>query len=71
MGTFKNSRGPKLFDISDVTFNIRPTKSRRRFAIEFESKTDMCLLKIALAMRTLTEKVEHELGILEDAEGEH
>lgn len=62
----------ELCDISDVTYDMIPRKSRREVLLMIKAKErDFNLMKFYLALKAYTEKVEEELGVMAEAEGEH
>lgn len=61
----------ELFDASDVTWEIAPSKRNDRVTIVLKSETSFNLMKIYLAIKMMSEKIETELNILEQADGEH
>lgn len=60
-----------LFDASDVEYDIKPSKKRNEIDIRLKSESDFNLLKIYLSLMSICQKIETELNIMEDAEGEH
>jgi hypothetical protein len=60
-----------LVDISDVTVDMIPRKSRREVLFIVKSKSDFNLIKLYLALKNYTEKIEDEIGVLAEADGEH
>lgn len=60
-----------LFDCSDVTWEVEDSKRSDQVKIILKSETKFNLLKTYLALKMITEKIELELNILDEAEGEH
>lgn len=60
-----------LFDPSDVTWEILDSRRTDQITIILKSEGRFNLMKIYLALKMITEKIELELNIMEDAEGEH
>lgn len=60
-----------LFDASDVTWEVLESKRRDRVTIVLHSEEPFNLTKTYLALKLLTEKIELELNILDEADGEH
>ncbi len=59
------------FDPSDVTWEIVDSKRTDQITIVLKSEGKFNLMKTYLALKMICEKIEMELNILEDAEGEH
>ncbi len=60
-----------LFDCADVTWEIEETKRADQIKIILRSEGTFNLMKTYLALKMITEKIESQLNILEEAEGEH
>ncbi len=60
-----------LFDCSDVTWEIEDTKRNDQIKIILKSEGRFNLMKTYLSLKMLCEKIELELNIMEQAEGEH
>ncbi len=60
-----------LFDCTDVTWEIEDSKRTDQIKIILKSEGKFNLMKTYLALKMICEKIERELNILEDAEGEH
>lgn len=60
-----------LFDCSDVEVEILPSKRRDQVDIRLTSDSDLNLLRIYGALQNIIMKLERELEIMEEAEGEH
>lgn len=60
-----------MFDASDVEYEVLPSKKRTQVDIRLKSETDFNLIKIYLGLKSICDKIETELGIMEAAEGEH
>lgn len=59
------------FDTGDVTWEIEETKRADTIKVVLKTETRFNLLKTYLALKMICEKIERELGILDEAEGEH
>lgn len=62
---------PEMFDISDVTFEMPESRSRRVVNVRLRSESDFNLIKFYLALNFYVEKMENEIGIMAESEGEH
>ncbi len=60
-----------MFDVADVTFDIKERRSRREIHLVARSDSDFNLLKYALSLRMFVEQIEAQLGLMDEAEGEH
>lgn len=55
----------EMYDISDVKFHIKQTRSRRKVELVAESESDFNLFKYYLALKTYIERIEHEIGVMD------
>lgn len=61
----------ELYDSSDVKIEMRQS-SRREIRLYLRaSEADFNLVKFYLSLKDYVEKIEKELGVLENAKGEH
>ncbi len=61
-----------LYDISDVTFELRQVRGRREIILVAKAEEDdFNLFKFYLALKDYVDKIEAELGVLEATEGSH
>lgn len=60
-----------LFDTGDVTWEIEETKRRDQIKIVLSTETSFNLMKTYLALKMICEKIEVQLGIMDEADGEH
>lgn len=60
-----------LFDCSDVTWEVLESKRSDKVTIVLKSEGTFNLMKTYLALKMITEKIELELNIMDEAEGEH
>lgn len=60
-----------LYDSSDVTFEMKQPHRREIRLIAKASVADFNLVKYYLALKAFVEKIEKELDIMEQADGEH
>lgn len=60
----------ELFDPSDITWEIAPSKRNDRVTIVLKSEGSFNLMKIYLGLKMIAEKIELELNILEQASDE-
>lgn len=56
----------ELFDISDITYDMFTSKNRKKFSITAVSERDFNLMRIYLWLKATTERLEQELGIMEE-----
>jgi hypothetical protein len=61
----------EIFDASDVTPQVLPSKRRNQVDIRLSSKTEMNLLKILAGLEMLSAQIRHELEIMDADEREH
>jgi hypothetical protein len=62
----------EMFDASDVTVDIQETKRANKIRIELTKESGRFnLIIIWLSLKTICEKLEREMGVMEDAEGTH
>jgi hypothetical protein len=64
-------RDLELFDAGDVTWEIEETKRRDQIKIILSTETSFNLMKTYLSLKMICEKIEVQLGIMEETEGEH
>lgn len=57
-----------LFDISDVVFDIPPTRNKCKIYLVAKSDTPFTLMKYYLALKSYVEKIEAEMNIFEEPE---
>lgn len=61
-----------MFDASDVTVEIIETKRMNRINIQLTKESGrMNLIIIWLALESMCEKLRSEMGVMDDAKGEH
>jgi hypothetical protein len=61
-----------LFDASDVEWAVIETKRRNKVNIELtSSEGSMNVVKIYLALKMICEKIEGQLNIMDECDGEH
>lgn len=60
----------EMYDASDVKFEVR-NRGRNQIVLIAKSETDFNLLKYYLALKDYVDKIETELNIMAQAEGEH
>lgn len=60
-----------LFDCSDVTWEVEDTKRRDQIKIILKTEGTFNLVKTYLALKMITEKIEMQLNILDEAKGKH
>lgn len=60
-----------IFDCSDVTWEIEPSKRRGEVRILLKAEEQFNLMKIYLSLLMMAEKIELELNIFEEAPGIH
>ena len=72
MSKFEPLRDVEMFDTGDVTWEI-DDKGKRRDIVKIVLKTDTSfnLVKVYLSLKMICKKIETQLGILDEAEGEH
>lgn len=58
-----------LFDCNDVTWEVLESKRNDRVTIVLKSEGTFNLMKTYLALKMITEKIELELNIMDEAEG--
>jgi len=61
----------ELFDISDVDYEIKPSRKRNEVTIVMRAETNLNLIKIYLKLKEMIENIEKQLNILDEADGEH
>lgn len=62
----------EMFDASDVTCEIEETKRANKIKIILTKESGRFnLIIIWLALKVIVEKLEQEMGVMEDAKGEH
>lgn len=61
----------ELFDASDVTWEVLPSKKKNEIHIVLRSEGVFNLTKVYLALCMMVEKIGVQLNILDKAEGEH
>lgn len=61
----------EMYDASDVTWEIEETKRNDVIKIVFKTEGRFNLIKTYLAMKLMVETIETQLGIMEEAAGEH
>ena len=62
---------PLHYDISDVDFEMKQPNRREIRLIAKASTSDFNLVKYYLALKSFVEKIEKDLDIMEEADGEH
>lgn len=60
-----------MFDASDVEWEIKETKRADKIHIILSSERRFNLIKTYLSLKLLVEKLELQLGLMEEADGEH
>lgn len=60
-----------LFDVSDVTWDVKQTKNKCKIYLIAESDTPFNLMKFYLALKEYTFRIESELGVMSEAPEEH
>lgn len=60
-----------LFDCNDVTWEVVESKRNDRVTIVLKSEGNFNLMKTYLALKMITEKIELELNIMDETDGEH
>lgn len=67
-----NAQYNEMFDASDVKFEIEETKRADKIKIILTKESGRFnLIIIWLSLKSIVEKLEQEMGVMEDAEGEH
>lgn len=62
----------EMFDASDVTCEIIETKRANKITIQLTKESGRFnLIIIWLSLRTIVEKLEREMGVMDEAEGQH
>ncbi len=61
----------EMFDTGDVTWEIEETKRKDIVKIILKTDTSFNLMKTYLSLKMLCEKIETQLGIMEETSGEH
>lgn len=61
----------ELFDTSDVSWNVKQTKDKRKVYLIAESETPFNLMKMYLALKEYTFRIETEIGIMNEEPEEH
>lgn len=56
----------ELFDISDIKWDMFTSKNRKKVSLTGESEKDFNLLRIYLWLCATKEKIEQEMGIMEE-----
>lgn len=60
-----------LFDCSDVTWEILPSKRNDQITIVMKCEGSFNLIKTYLSLKRMAEKIEQQLNIMDEADGEH
>lgn len=60
-----------LFDCSDVTWEVEDSKRSDQIKIILKTEGTFNLIKTYLALKMICEKIEGQLHIMDEAEGEH
>jgi hypothetical protein len=63
----------ELYDTSDVTFTIKQNKAQNEIALiaKCSATSKFNLVKYYLSLREYVDKIESELGIMSETDGEH
>jgi hypothetical protein len=61
----------EMYDTSDVKFSIKDGRRRNEVTLVAKAETDFNLVKFYLALKEFVEKIERELNIMDEAEGDH
>jgi hypothetical protein len=59
------------FDISDIRFDRASNKTRTRLDLIMKADHPLNVMRVYLALRAYVFKIEQEMGIFEEDEGEH
>jgi hypothetical protein len=60
-----------MYDASDVTWEIKETKRADKVHIILSTEGRFNLIKTYLGLKLLVEKIETQIGVMEETEGEH
>ncbi len=60
-----------MYDASDVTWEIKETKRADKIHIILSSEGRFNLIKTFLSLKLLVEKLETQIGYMEETKGEH
>lgn len=58
----------ELFDISDITIDLIPRKTRREAILQIKGKRELGVMRYYLALRAHLHKIELELGVEEESD---
>lgn len=61
---------PELYDTTDVVFEMPHSRKRNVVTLVAKSHTDFNLVKYCLALKEFVEKIERELNIMAEADGD-
>lgn len=61
----------ELFDISDVTFDMRPSKTRNEVTLKLNGDRPFSLMRYYLSLKQHVEQIELGLNISDADDGDH
>lgn len=61
---------PELYNIEDIVFTMKDSKRRTEVTLVAKGERDINLIRYYLALKDLVEKIERELGVMTEFDGD-